>query len=250
MHRTLPQTSNTEGVDQLANEIGDLPQARELAEAYIEQTNISYPQYIERLNAEKEEGDSNILATILRISVNELKKQSPEALECLRISACLAPNIPVTLFGSEGEDFSVLNQRLEPLLKLSFFTHEGETFSIDPLIQAAMREQITPNQKWEIFQNLLPRLKRTWEFDKGNRNTWPYATPLVPHLAFVCKFAEEEFSSQTTNYFEKKFSLQIATFLNELGLYSSFVGNRRLAVEYFTKSLEMKRNSTRRATQL
>ena len=92
---------------QLADVLGDLPLALEQAAAYLDTTRMPLGTYLSLWKTRSEEllargqvvGHDHTIATVWDLSVERVAREQPAALDLLKISAFLAPNIiPTFLF--------------------------------------------------------------------------------------------------------------------------------------------------------
>jgi hypothetical protein len=106
LRRRAPVLSETHAA-QLAQRLGDLPLALDQAAAYLDQTGMSAPEYLDLLGTRPADlfargetiGHRHTIATIWSVSIRQLDASSPAAVHLLRLCAWLAPEpVPLALF--------------------------------------------------------------------------------------------------------------------------------------------------------
>lgn len=95
-----------DGLDQLAELLGDLPLALEEAAAYLEQTQDTLPGYLDLVRqrarelfglgatAGAEQNDQRRVATVWSVSLDRVRTEAPAAEALLNLCAFLAPELP------------------------------------------------------------------------------------------------------------------------------------------------------------
>lgn len=133
LQRHIPNLSHDEG-DQLAEMLGDLPIAVELAAAWLKETGVPVKQYVERLAQdpgiilkELASGYRGSVQAVWRATIDELRAQSPTAVRLLELFAWFGPE-PISTSLVYSDEFISSMQQFDPLL-------EGERMMIDRIIR-------------------------------------------------------------------------------------------------------------------
>jgi DNA-binding SARP family transcriptional activator len=138
--------------DALAELLGDLPLALEQACAYIEQTRMSVPEYVDlfrrrrdRLLLRDADGSGRTVATTWGLAFDRLAGRSCRGAALLETIAFLAPDaigLP-TLRRFEPDELE-LADALGELLRLSLVDREADTVRVHRLVQDVVRARMTP----------------------------------------------------------------------------------------------------------
>ena len=137
--------------DTLAELLGDLPLALEQACAYIEQTRMSLPDYVDLFRRRRdglllrEVGDSGrTVATTWGLAFDRLAVRAPRAAELLEAIAFLAPDaISVATLARFEPGELELQEALRELLRLSLVEREADTVRVHRLVQDVVRARMT-----------------------------------------------------------------------------------------------------------
>jgi DNA-binding SARP family transcriptional activator len=137
--------------DTLAELLGDLPLALEQACAYIEQTRMSLPDYVDLFRRHRDglllrdvEGSGRTVATTWGLAFDRLAARAPRAAELLETIAFLAPDaISVATLGRFQPGELELQDALRELLRLSLIDREAETVRVHRLVQDVVRARMT-----------------------------------------------------------------------------------------------------------
>ena len=137
--------------DTLAELLGDLPLALEQACAYIEQTRISLPDYVDLFRRHRDglllrdvEGAGRTVATTWGLAFDRLAVRAPEAAQLLETIAFLAPDaISVATLARFEPGELELQEVLRELLRLSLVDREADTVRVHRLVQDVVRARMT-----------------------------------------------------------------------------------------------------------
>lgn len=206
-----------------------LPLALEQAAAYLDTCGRDLGSYasllrtrlVELLAQGRPEDYPRTVATTLRLSVDRIDSEQPEAAALLRLCAFLAPtDIPVrALQTGAGEvpeelrsalmDDLQLDRTVAGLRRYSLIEREGDGLHVHPLVQAVIRESLSPelSRKWgsaavRLLSAGLP------EDAHNHPEHWPLCARLVPHARAVEQYAAAQVSPLT-----------LAALLDRVGLY-------------------------------
>jgi tetratricopeptide (TPR) repeat protein len=218
-----------ERADELADALGDLPLALEQAGAYMEERAVSIADYLKLLQDHRSEvlerGESaaypKTIATTWEISLQAIKKDFPEAVDLLKLSAFLAPDdIPKSLLTEGAEDLpeplrSVLknpiklNDAVAALRRYSLINVADDKFSIHRLVQAVIQDILNEDEKKQWAEAAVKLVNKAFPFDSDDVRTWPVCSSLLSHALISTKLAEElEVAPEKTT-----------RLLNQAGLY-------------------------------
>jgi DNA-binding SARP family transcriptional activator len=137
--------------DTLAELLGDLPLALEQACAYIEQTRISLPDYVDLFRRHRDglllrdvEGAGRTVATTWGLAFDRLAARAKEAAQLLETIAFLAPDaISVATLARFEPGELELQEALRELLRLSLVDREADTVRVHRLVQDVVRARMT-----------------------------------------------------------------------------------------------------------
>ena len=137
--------------DTLAELLGDLPLALEQACAYIEQTRISLPDYVDLFRRHRDglllrdvEGSGRTVATTWGLAFDRLAARAPAAAQLLETIAFLAPDaISVATLARFEPGELELQEALRELLRLSLVDRESDTVRVHRLVQDVVRARMT-----------------------------------------------------------------------------------------------------------
>ena len=151
--RTSPRATGDRPVeaDTLAELLGDLPLALEQACAYIEQTRMSLPDYVDLFRRHRDglllrdvEGSGRTVATTWGLAFDRLAARSPRGADLLETIAFLAPDaISVATLGRFERDELGLQEALRELLRLSLVDRETDKVRVHRLVQDVVRARMS-----------------------------------------------------------------------------------------------------------
>lgn len=204
--------------DALAEVLGDLPMALEMAGAYISSTGITISEYLKIYQKNLHKGLNQIsshcpdsIATIWDISYQQVQALSQEGADLLNLSAFLSPDdLPIDIlveastlqFQSLDDAVKVLNQR--GLIKIG-----EESLSVHPLIQAATFIHLNKESRATWVESTLMALSGAFSAYLENISTWPKCARMLPH-AFVLSEHAQNMEIEP---------METSTLLSQVGLY-------------------------------
>ncbi|WP_379522572.1 tetratricopeptide repeat protein [Nonomuraea insulae] len=195
-------------LDQLADQLGDLPLALRQAGAYITRTpRITLARYLQLLQqtptrvhaAVPTGGDAaRAVADVWALSCERIRLVNPLALHVLNLLTCYAPdNLPVTVLDGLAEaDDLVIGEALALLASYSLITltttsevpagqEPHDLISVHRLIQATVQAQIPDDQRETIGRQATTLLQAALPDDPEQMANWPSYRLLLPHARTV-----------------------------------------------------------------
>ena len=199
--RRVPGRLSEVEADQLADALGDLPLALEQAGALLYEGMMAVSTYLELLNARIAEILSSgaapdyptSMSAAWRISVAQLKRQSPAALELLRCCAFLGPEpIPREVFklGPEESGTGVGALIADPIAlataigwlgRFALVKIDGPDITVHRLIQALLRAELDPAAQGSYRQDAHAILTAGAPGNPTDAQNWPRYRKLVAH---------------------------------------------------------------------
>jgi tetratricopeptide (TPR) repeat protein len=203
--RRAPRTIHSaEEASRLAEKLGDLPLALEQAGALLAETGLSAQEYIAlldenvtRLMAEGRAPEYPMPMTAAwQLSVAKLDQFLPQARELLRCCAFFGPDpIPRDVFrrGAQAPGTSrpladllanpiLLASAIRELGRFALVTIDGRTIVIHRLIQALIREELSPDQQASYRHDVHAILAAGSPPDPSDGRQWPAYAELVAHV--------------------------------------------------------------------
>jgi tetratricopeptide (TPR) repeat protein len=236
--------NDREGATNLARELGDLPLALEQAGAYIKETGISFPDYLDRFKKDRKKllGHSKPLnypdtvATTWEISFEAVQQERPVAGDLLNLCAFLAPDAIPRWMLEEGakhltkalascvQDTGELDECIAVLKRYSLINVAENLISVHRLVQAVVQDRLSLEEKRVWAESALKLVNEAFSFGQYNQETWEICSKLSAHAFYASEHAEcLEVSPQET-----------ANLLNNLGGYL----NNRMELESARSVLE------------
>jgi tetratricopeptide (TPR) repeat protein len=168
---------------ELCDAVGDLPLAIEIAAAYIEANAISIADYLERYRGAPRELLDDAVSATWEMSSEQLRTESPAALDLLNLIAFLAPDdIDPHLLAARFPDALQLDRARAGLLRYSLIEVRGGAISVHRLVQAATRARLACEgleQHWAETELELVSMAFPFKLDKVE--TWGASARLLPH---------------------------------------------------------------------
>ncbi|MGH6655781.1 MAG: FxSxx-COOH system tetratricopeptide repeat protein, partial [Actinocrinis sp.] len=196
-----------EDADLVADELGDLPLAVEVAAAWLAQTGVPVAEYLGRLRDEssrilslnKPTGYPHTVEATWNVSLQRLSERSPAAVRMLQLCAFFAPEISLNLIYSDemvealvGIDDSlreklVLGRVIQEIGRLALARVDlpGNSIQIHRLVQAVIRNQIPDDEQREDTYHRVHRIlaaARPRQGDTDDPANWPRYDIIWPHL--------------------------------------------------------------------
>jgi len=199
--KRVPQALTASDADPLADKLGDLPLALEQAGALLAETGMPVSEYLSLLDKQVSlllsEGKPPeyplSMTAAWRLSVNELHRQLPAALELLRCCAFFSPDpIPRDVFrGRQAAQTTVSNLIAEPIRlaqaigtlgRYALVKIDGRMISVHRLIQALLREELTVEQRDQYRHEVHQILAAGSPGNPNDSRHWPRYGELLPHV--------------------------------------------------------------------
>lgn len=197
-----PKRLTEADADRLAESLGDLPLALEQAGAVLYESLMSVDEYLLLLN----ERVADILAqgvaleypssmtAAWQISVAQLRRQSPQALELLRCCAFVGPEpIPRDVFKPSGQHSATgvgaliadpieLSTAISVLGRFALVKMDGPYITVHRLIQALLRNELKPGEQSRYRQDAHSILAAGAPANPSESTSWPRYRDLVAHV--------------------------------------------------------------------
>jgi len=187
---------------ELAEELGCLPLALEHAGAYIETRVCSINDYLQRFRERgpellehvkpSAEYPLTVVAT-WKISFEQVRKESPEAADLIKLLAFFAPDdipreilcdgasqLPEPLAGAVCDRLG-LDDILAILRGYSLADVQPEGLSVHRLVQAVTRDLISDEEKGTWAEAAVKLLSAIYPFHQHDLATWRLSERLLPH---------------------------------------------------------------------
>jgi hypothetical protein len=214
LQRTLEERAraddDAERASKLAKTLGYLPLALEQAAAYINRNQMSFADYLEDWDSERDRvlfwHDENVMQYPASVAVTwqkTLDQLGSTAKVILFLSAYLAPEpIPVEMFetatksiqdglgllnlkAKEDVSQSAIKEALADLSAYSMVLREGKTLTVHPLVQEVMRSRFSEDQRRSWIEISLRLVSWYSPLDPDDVRTWPVWDLLRPHVTEV-----------------------------------------------------------------
>jgi Tfp pilus assembly protein PilF len=201
-----------EGVEQVAQTLGDLPLAMEQAAAVMKQSGMSFTDYLRRFETQW----ASMLGEGLRpvdyprsfamtwsLSVSEVERASPAAAELLSLASFLnsdhvslkflrdgAPFLSPGLYGV-ATDMRLWISAMSALMNYSLVeVDQGRAFGMHRLAAAVTRDRLPDAQQGTWCLSAIELLAGTFKFDSADVATWGPCGELLPHVLETTAHAE------------------------------------------------------------
>lgn len=208
MQRRDPNLADA-SADRLAEILGDLPLAIEVAAGWLAQSGSTVEDYIQRLRenepplderdqAESSEGALEGLAAAWNVSLNGLREDEPMALRLLQLCAFFAPEQISRALLSKPRGLSI-HADLDPLvsnrarleqairvisrLRLVRRDHRSNSFQMHRLVQRMLIGQMSPEDREAMRHSAHLLLAGNDPERPGNAEQWSRYAELYPHIA-------------------------------------------------------------------
>lgn len=245
------QKEHLSSINELAQELGDLPLALEQAASYIIETGrkipdylILYRQYPIKLLAHKTKS-SNYPAALAKtwdLSFKKIVDEYPISSDFLNLCAFLAPDkIPLNLISDHNASFPKdlanaisdslnFDEIIASLLRYSLIKRNGNYLTIHRLVQAVIRSQLNKNDKKEWTKIVLNLMSDAFPENINDYQIWEKCSELLPH-ALVALDQSEEFDFKT--------DIKKSQLLIKVSLYLETQAEYEKAKRMFSKALEI-----------
>jgi tetratricopeptide (TPR) repeat protein len=192
----------------IVKEMDGLPLALDQAGAFIEETECSVSNYLDRYRQRQDlllrrrggpgEDHPEPVATTWSLSFERVAQLDPLAAELLRCCAFLAPDaIPEqmiidgatklgTLVQPVAENTLLLDEALGTLLRFSLVRRKRDehTFSMHRLVQAILRRSMDTSKQRQYAETIVKAINQAFP-DVADYRNWPRCQQYLPH-AQVC----------------------------------------------------------------
>lgn len=234
----------------LAQALGDLPLALEQAGAVIQQTDISFADYLHRfedhwaelLRSGRTSGEyPDTVAMTWELAFREMESNEPMAAALMNVLAFLAP-IEVTLtflrqaagalpppLGTALETSAGLDGIVDALRRYALVEANEKAIAMHRLVAALTRDRLPEDHQRNWCEVALRMVQGTITFDEGAADTWSADAASLPHALAVAGHAEERGVLPGLN----------AKLLNEAGQFLYQLGQFRPAREVFERALAL-----------
>ncbi|WLW55330.1 FxSxx-COOH system tetratricopeptide repeat protein [Streptomyces sp. YU58] len=198
-----------EDADRVAEAVGDLPLAVEVAAAWLAETATPIEDYLRQLARQttdvlalNQPSDyPRTVAATWNVSISQLEKRSPAAVRLLQLCAFLAPE-PIAqklLYSKEMlaalkpydpslQDSLLLGRVIREIGRFALAKVDQKTNSLQVhrLVQAVIRSQMPEEEQWEarhVVHTVLAGARPDGDEPIDDPKTWPQFSIIWPHLA-------------------------------------------------------------------
>ena len=221
--------NDREGAANLARELGDLPLALEQAGAYIKETGISFPDYLDRFKKDRKKllGHSKPLnypdtvATTWEISFQAVQQERPVAGDLLNLFSFLAPDAIPRAMLEDGtkhlpeplascvQNAVELDECIAVLKRYSLINVTESLISVHRLVQAVVQDRLSVEKQRMWAESALKLVNEAFSFGQFDQETWEKCSRLSSHAFHASEHAEILNVSL----------LETSSLLNKLGSY-------------------------------
>jgi tetratricopeptide (TPR) repeat protein len=253
----------------LAMALGDLPLALEQAAACIEQTGISFGDYLRRfethwaelLKEVKYAGDyPDSVAMTWELSFRQVQEDNPAATDLLSLCSFLHPDDISRALLREGAprlpenlartilDVVTFDEAVASLRRYSLIDTTEKSFSIHRLVGALARDRLTDGERNEWATHAITLVRGSFQFDSQDLGSWDRCAQLLPHALAAAGHAESLSAAPRTTvgvledagrYLQKRAQYAEAKYVLEraLALCISFYGENHPRVAAVANNL-------------
>ncbi len=189
--------------EEISQSLGGLPLGLDQAGAYIEETSLDLPGYLELFQSQQREllqrrgkqaaGHPEPVITTWSLSFAKVKQANTGAADLLRLCAYFYPDaIPEGIIRKELSDLSAglrtiasdpikLNEAIEELLKFSLVRRDpsARTLTVHRLVQTALKEEMEEDTQRQWAERSVRAVNRA--FPEVEFATWTLCQQLLPH---------------------------------------------------------------------
>lgn len=182
--------------DSVADELGDLPLAVEIAAAWLAETGMQVSDYVEQLRTETSPMlEASVVAT-WRIAIENIRRTQPAAVRLLQLFAFCGPE-PIALDLVYGDamvealpntDKPKIGRYIQELGRYSLIkVYRGElnAVQVHRLVQQVVREDITDPDDQQALRRAVHHIlvkARPAQDDVDDPTLWPQYAKIWPHL--------------------------------------------------------------------
>jgi tetratricopeptide (TPR) repeat protein len=245
------QEQDLNAINELSNELGDLPLALEQAASYIIETGRTVPDYLSlyrqypiKLLTHKTKSSNYpvALAKTWDLSFKKIVDEYPIASDFLNLCAFLAPDkIPLDLLSDHNtlfpknladaiSDSLKFDEIIASLLRYSLIKRNGNYLTIHRLVQAVIRSNLNKSDKKEWTKLVLHLTSDAFPENIHDYQIWKKCSDLLPHSLVALDQSEE---------FDFKTDVKKSQLLIKVGLYLETQAEYEKAKKMFSKALEI-----------
>lgn len=201
--RRAPSAARDPAIRNIADYLGDFPIALDQAAAYMAASALTPAAYLHVLTSAEADsplsaapapGISQAVSAAWNFSCRRLRLESPDSLALLEEFAYLDPdNIPLDLL--VPGDAATLDALVNPLLRSSLASRNGNLLSIPRLVQAHIRNDLRSRPAGEPgpqarLAAAVNRVNEAFPFKQDQPASWSPSAALLPHALAVTGYAE------------------------------------------------------------
>jgi tetratricopeptide (TPR) repeat protein len=247
--KRVPKGLSGHDAERLAEQLGDLPLALEQAGAMLAETGMAVDEYVrlleEHVTGIMSEGKSPdyplSMTAAWKLSVATLQEQLPQALELLRCCAFFGPEpIPRDVFRQGGQatgtplgnmisDPILLARAIRELGRFALVTLDGRSVSVHRLIQALLRDELTPEEQAAYRREVNLILAAAAPKEPDDSTSWPRYRQLLPHVASDYTELAKSLDPEVRNL-----AINTMRFLYQSGDYASCLALTERFIEQWT----------------
>jgi len=221
--------NDRDGAANLARELGDMPLALEQAGAYIKETGISFPDYLDRFKKDRKKllkhgkplNYPDTVATTWEISFRAVQQERPVAGDLLNLCAFLAPDAIPRAMWEDGakhltealtscvQDTGEFDECIAVLKKYSLINVADNLISVHRLVQAVVQDRMSMEEQKLWAESALKIVNDAFSFSQLDQETWEKCSKISSHAFRAAQHAEKLEISP----------LETANLLNSLGGY-------------------------------
>ncbi|MEY9872286.1 cellulose biosynthesis protein BcsQ/tetratricopeptide (TPR) repeat protein [Streptacidiphilus sp. MAP12-33] len=204
--RRAPALSAQEAA-MVAEAVGDLPLAVEIASAWLETTGVPVATYVDQLReaavdalaVTRPDDYPSTFGATWNVSISRLREQMPAAVRLLQMCAFLAPDsIALSVFytdqmmkallpfDEELRDKNMMGQVIRAVGRygLAKVDNSNRTFQVHRMVQAVIRAQLSPEENEDLVHEVHRVLvgARPNIGDTDDPENWPAFELIWPHL--------------------------------------------------------------------
>lgn len=239
-----------EAADTLARALGDLPLALEQAAEVIEQTGISFADYLARfedhwaelLASGRRSGDyPDTVAMTWELACRQVEQTNSDIAALLKVLAYLAPaEVPWSLLRKAvaalpvplSSAFAIplgLEDAIWELERFSLLAANDRAVFVHHLIGALTRDRLPDQQQHNWCQVALEMMQRTFRFDANAIESWGECGEALPHALAAAAHAQNATVAPDVG----------AKLLNQIGEYLLHVGSYEQARAMLERALAL-----------
>jgi tetratricopeptide (TPR) repeat protein len=203
LHRRSGRDDSEASTDRLAHALGDLPLALDQAAACIEQTHISFADYLRRFETEwaelLQEGHQSkdyphTVAMTWGLAFNSVEQASPAATELLNLCAFLNPDHITRELLRTGQEFLPprlrmlaadplqLNNAISQLLRYSLVDADDHNLALHRLVATITRDRLEDEQQIIWCNAVIQFLTGCFIFDSADVSSWARCGEIIWHV--------------------------------------------------------------------